>query len=137
VEGGTGQPVGGQGQQRGVVGSGAAVLRHLLAQQRPEAELFPSGTGRVQAAIRIDLLDVVDADIRRELPGRQIDAIVVGHAQDALGQAAQGLRIDLVGTAKRIDDTRLRTPSLLVVVIFGELVVDGVGTVLTSLAGLS
>src|SRR5437870_10955091 len=35
-------------------------------------------------------------------------SIVVRHAQNALGQAAQGLRIDLVGTAERINDTRDR-----------------------------
>jgi hypothetical protein len=93
--------------------------------------------GGIEDSIRIDLLDVVDADIRRELPGWQIDTIVVGHAQDALGQAAEGLRIDLVGTAERIDDPRHRAPPFLMVVIFGELVVDGVGTVLASLSGRS
>jgi hypothetical protein len=44
--------------------------------------------GGVEDAIRIHLFNVVDADIRWELAGRQIDAIVVGHAQDTLGEAA-------------------------------------------------
>src|SRR5215475_15167306 len=93
--------------------------------------------GGVEDAIHIHLVNVVDADIRRELAGRQIDAIIIGHAQDTLGEAAQGRRIDLVGTAERIDDTGLRAPSFLMVVVFGELVVDRVGTMLASLSSRS
>ena len=91
--------------------------------------------GGIEHAIRIHLLDVVDAHIGRELAGWQIDAIIVRHAQDgALREAAQGLRIDLVGAAERINDTSLRASPVLVVVIFGKLVVNGVGTVLASLS---
>ena len=63
---------------------------------------LPIGAGSIKHAIRIDLLDVVNADVRRERAGRQIDPLVVGHAQQALGQSAQGLRIDLVGTAPNV-----------------------------------
>jgi hypothetical protein len=112
-------------------------LLHLVPEELADAELFPQSVGRIEDAIVKDLLDVIDADIWWELAGRQIDASVVGHAQDALSQAAQGLRIDLVGPAERLDDTRLRAPPLLMVVIFGELVVDRVGTVFASLSGRS
>jgi hypothetical protein len=91
--------------------------------------------GGVEHPLRIHRLDVVDADRRRELAGRQLEAIVVGHAQEALSQAAQRLRLALVGTADRLDDTRLRTPPLLMGVIVGELVGDHVGTMRASLSG--
>jgi hypothetical protein len=119
------------------VGGVTAVLRPLVPEERAAAELFPPGVRRIQDTIVKDLRDGVDADIRRDLAGRQLDALVVGHAPEALGQSAQALRIDLGGAAERLNDTRLRAPSLLLVVIVGELVVDGVGTVLTSLAGRS
>jgi hypothetical protein len=137
LRGRTGEPVGGHGQQGRLVGGVTAVLRYLVPAERADAELCPQGVSRLQDTRVKARLEVVDADIRRELAGRQIDAIVVGHAQDALGQSAQALRIDLVGAADRLNDTRLRAPSRLMVVIVGELVVDGVGTVLTSLSGRS
>jgi len=115
----------------------AAVLLPLLAQEWPDPQLFPQGVGRIQDAIGIDLLEVIDAHIRWELPGRQIDTIIVRYAQDALGEAASGLRIDLVGAAERINHTGLRAPPALMVVILGKLVVDRVGTVLASLSGCS
>jgi hypothetical protein len=67
------------------MGGVTAVLLHLLPEEWTDTELFPQGVSHIQDTIVKDLLDVVDADIWRELVGRQIDAIVVGHAQDALG----------------------------------------------------
>jgi len=93
--------------------------------------------GGIEHAIRIHLLDVVDAHIGRELAGWQIDAIIVRHAQDALRETAQGLRIDLVGAAERLHHTGLRAPPVFLVVMLGKLVVDRVGTVLASLSGCS
>ena len=135
--GGTGQPVRRHGEQGGFMRGLAAVLLHLLAQEWPDPKRFPQGVGRIKDAIGIDLLDVIDAHIRWELPGRQIDTIIVRYAQDALGEAASGLRIDLVGAAERINHTGLRAPPVLMVVILGKLVVDRVGTVLASLSGCS
>jgi len=57
------------------------------------------------------------------------------HAQKALGQSAQGLRLDLVGTAERRNAPGLRASSGLMLGIFRALVIDGVGAVLASLAG--
>jgi hypothetical protein len=90
--------------------------------------------GRIEHALPRDLRDGVDAHIGWDLASRQSDAIIVGHTPDPLGEAAPGLRIDLVRTAERLDDTRLRASPRLVVVMFGELVVDGVGTVRASLS---
>jgi hypothetical protein len=115
------------------VGSVAAGLLHLGAQERADASRFPEGAGGLQHAIRLHLRKVVDADIRRERAGRQIDPLIVGPAQKALGQSAQGLRIDLVGTAERLADPGLRASSGLRVGIFRQLVIDGVGAVLASL----
>jgi hypothetical protein len=135
--GGTREPVGGQGEPGRLVGGVTTVLLQLLPPQRPAAQLCPSRAGGVEHPVRLDLLDVLDADIQRELAGRQLEAVGVDHAPETLGQAAQGLRIDLVGTAERRDHTRLRAPSLLMVVMFGELVVDGVRTMWASLSGRS
>jgi hypothetical protein len=66
-------------EPRHLVGGLAAVLLHLLAQQRPNAERFPQDAGRRQNAIRLDRLEVIDAHLRRKLPRRQIDPISVGH----------------------------------------------------------
>jgi len=115
----------------------AAVLLHLLAQEWPDPKRFPQGVGRRKDAIGIDRLDVIDAHIRWELPGRQIETSIVRDAQDALGEAASGLRIDLVGAADRIHHTGLRAPPVLMVVILGKLVVDRVRTVFASLSGCS
>jgi hypothetical protein len=57
------------------------------------------------------------------------------HAQKALGQSAQGLRLDLGGTAERRNAPGLRASSGLMLVIFRALVIDGVGAGLASLAG--
>jgi hypothetical protein len=133
--GGTGEPVGRHGEHGRIVGGVTAVLRPRLPPPRPDAQLFPSSAGGVEHPGRIDGLAGVEADIRRDLAGRPIDAIVVGHAPDTLGPSAPGLRLDLVGTAERIADPRLRAPSCLMVVMFGELVVDGDRTVLASLSG--
>jgi hypothetical protein len=69
-----------------------------------EAQLFSQGVRRIEHAIQIHRIDVVDAHIGWERAGRQINVSLVGTAQEALGQVAPGLRIDLVGTADRIDD---------------------------------
>jgi hypothetical protein len=133
----TGQPVRRQGEPGGFLRGLAAVLRHLLAQEWPEPKLFPPGVGRLKDAISIDRRDVIDAHLRWELPGRQIATSLGRYAQDALGEAASGIRIALVGAAERIHHTALRAPPVFMVVILGTLVVDRVGTGRASLSGCS
>jgi hypothetical protein len=130
----TGAPIRRQREQGRVVGGWAAVLRPLRAQEGAEAPLFPPGMGRLEHAIPIDVRAVVDAHIGWDLAGRQLEALIVGHTQETLGEAAQGLRIDLVRPAERLDDAGFRASPRLVVVSFGERVVDGVGTALASLS---
>jgi hypothetical protein len=91
--------------------------------------------GRLQDARGIDRLEVIEAHLRWELPGRQIDTSIVRDAQEALGEATSGLRIDLVGAAERLHHTGLRAPPVFLVVMLGKLVVDRVGTGLASLSG--
>jgi hypothetical protein len=130
----TRQSGGGHGHQGQVVGGRAAGLRHLRAQQRADASLFPEGAGGLEHALRRALRNDVEADIRREYAGRPIDPLVVGHAQQALGQSAQGLRIDVVGTADRRNAPGLRASAGLMVVIVRQRVIEGVGTVLALLS---
>jgi len=132
--GGTRAPVRGHGESCGVVRGLAAVRLPVRALRRPEAELLPQGLGHSQAALRVDLFHVVDAHLRRELPGWELAASIVGHAQEALGEAAQGVRIDLVSPPERIDDTGLGAAPLVVGVMFGQLVGERVGSVCASLA---
>ena len=113
----------------------AAVLRHLLAQEWPDPQRFPLGVGRRKDAIGLDRLEVSAAHSRWALPGRPIDTRLVRDAQDALGQAASGLRIDLVGAAARRHHPGLRAPPVVMVVMRGTLGVDRVGTVRASRSG--
>ena len=60
---------------------------------------------------------------------------IVGPTAAALGAAAQGLGLTLVGPAERIAAPGLRAPPVVMIVIVGELVVERVGTGRASLSG--
>jgi len=128
------QAVDGHRQHGHVVRGRAAVVLPRRAPQRSDASLVPYGAGRLAPAIGLHRLHIVDADLRRDRASRQSDPRIVRHAQQALGQSAQGLRIDLVGTAARRNAPRLRAPPRLMVVMFRELVIESGGAVLASLA---
>jgi hypothetical protein len=118
-----------QQDRGGPPGGGPA---HLLAQ----AQAVPEGTKEVEAAI---LLGPLDGDGLAEGFGLRFQAdqiIRAGDAEDALGQAAYGLDIEVLLTAEVVDDAGLGALLLGIPDTLGELeVADGGAVAVVTLGG--